>query len=106
MNTINGIDAIRLTREVSKLPGGNFTIAFYPYNRTKGEADPKLRIIEGCTFRSQLPQDVWDIESDNFFLFKDKDGKCKTCYRVLMRYLGFPDDNLKLRKINWFGNNE
>lgn len=101
MNTIKGIDAIRLAQEVSKLPGGCFTVAFYPYNRTKGEAYPKLRIIEGCTFRSQLSQEAWSIDSDNYFLFQDKSGAPKTCYRVLLRFIGYPQDNFQLRKINW-----
>lgn len=104
MKTIPGIEAIRLAQEVSKIPDGTFTIAFYKYNRTKDQASPKLDTRKGCKTRSQLPQDKWDIDSDNFFLFQDKDGNPKTCYRALMRYIGFPDDNFQLRKINWFNN--
>ncbi len=104
MNTIKGIDAIQLAQEVSKIPGGCFTVAFYPYNRTKGVAEAKLRTIEGCTYRSQLPQDKWQIDGDNYFLFQDKYGNPKTCYRVLLRFIGFPNDNFQLRKINWLGN--
>ena len=100
MNPIAGIDAMRLSRDICKLPGGRFTLAFYQYNRTKGLALPKLRIEEGCTFRSQLPQDEFSVDSDNFFLFNDKDGKPKTCYRILARFIAFPPDFI-LRKINW-----
>jgi hypothetical protein len=101
MNSINGIDAIRLAQEVSKLPDGKFIIAFYPYNRTKGEASGKLETKKNCTFRPQLPQDRFSIDGDNFFLFKDMDGNEKMCYRILLRYIGFPQDDFKLRKINW-----
>lgn len=101
MNSIAGLDAIRLTQEIARIPGGTFKIAFYQYNRTKGEAIPQLRIMEQCTYRSQLPQDEFGIDGDNFFCFKDKDGKEKTCYRILMRFIGFPNDNYSLRKINW-----
>lgn len=101
MNSIDGIDAIRLAQEVSKLPDGNFTIAFYPYNRTKGEANDKLETKEQCTFRSQLPQDRFSIDGDNFFLFKDRNNNERMCYRILLRYIGFPQDDYKLRKINW-----
>lgn len=104
MKTISGLNAIRLTQEISRIPGGVFTIAFFPYNRTKGEAVAKLRVIEGCTYRSQLPQDKFSIDGDNFFLFNDKDGNPKACYRILMRFIGFPNDNFALRKINWLHN--
>jgi len=102
MKQIGGIGAIKLSSEISKLPDGEFTIAFYPYNRTKGVASDKLRVIEGCKTRTQLPQDIWQVSSDNYFLFQDKDGNPKTCYRVLMRFIGFPQDDFELRKINWF----
>jgi hypothetical protein len=102
MNTINGLDAIRLAHEISKVPDGTFTIAFYPYNRTKGEASPVLRTIQGCKTRKQLPQDRWSVDSANYFLFEDDKGKPKTCYRVLFRFVGFPQDGNQLRKLIWF----
>jgi hypothetical protein len=104
MNSIAGLDAIKLTQEIARIPGGKFNIAFYQYNRTKGVAIPKLRIEEQCTYRSQLPQDEFGIDGDNFYLFNDKDGKPKMCYRILMRFIGFPQDNYQLRKINWLHN--
>jgi len=104
MNLINGLDAIRLTQEIARIPGGKFTIAFYQYNRSVGQAIAQLRIMDGCTYRSQLPQDEFSIDGDNFFLFNDKDGNPKACYRILLRYIGFPNNNYKLRKINWLHN--
>jgi len=104
MKSIAGLDALYLTKAVSKLKDGCFNIAFFQYNRTKNEVDPHLRIMEGCTFRSQLPQDAFSIDGDNFFLFNDKDGNPKTCYRILLRFIGFPNDNFNLRKINWLHN--
>jgi hypothetical protein len=104
MNSIAGLDAIRLTQEIARIPGGVFTIAFYQYNRTLGKAASKLRIMDKCTYRSQLPQDEFSIDGDNFFLFNDKHGNPKTCYRILLRFIGFPNDNFQLRKINWLHN--
>lgn len=101
MNTINGLDAIRLLQEVSKIPDGSFTLAFYPYNRTKGEASARLKTFEGCKTRAQLPQEKWSIGSDNYFLFQDKDGNPKTCYRVLIRFIGLPNDGFQLRRVTW-----
>lgn len=101
METIGLIEALRLAGEISKLPDGTFTIAFYPYNRRKGIAWNTLRTVSGCKVRKQLPQDKFWIDSDNYFLFSDERGDPKTCYRVLIRYMGFPQDNFKLRKVIW-----
>lgn len=98
---LNGIDALRLAKEISKLPDGCFTIAFYSYNRTKNKASKILTVRERCKFRTQLPQEKFQVDSDNFFLFSDEKGNPKTCYRILIRYMGFPHDNFKLHKIKW-----
>lgn len=102
MKTISGLEAIYVAKEVSKLPGGSFNIAFYPYNRAKNKASAKLRVIKNCKYRSQLPKEQWEADGDNYFLFTDADGNPRTCYRVLLRFIGFPNDNFELRKINWF----
>ncbi|MFH0757335.1 MAG: hypothetical protein V2B15_08620 [Bacteroidota bacterium] len=101
METIGGIDAIRMMQEVSKLPDGHFTIAFYKYNRTLDQVYTKLQVRERCRARAQLPQDRFQIPSDNFFLFQDEEGIPKTCYRILVRFVGFPPE-YKLIKVNWF----
>lgn len=103
MEIINGIDAIRMMQEVSKLPDGNFTIAFYPYNRTLGKANANLQVREKCTVRKQLPQERFQIPSDNYFLFMDSNNDHKTCYRVLIRFVCFPP-NYNLIKVKWFSN--
>lgn len=90
-----------MMHEVSKLPDGCFTIAFFPYSKASGEAKPQLRTISGCKTRAQLPSDAWDTDSENFLLFNDADGKHKTCYRILIRFVGFPQDDFQLRKVNW-----
>lgn len=100
MKQIDGIEAIRLANEVSKLPDGSFTIAFYPYNRTKGEAGDKLVIRKDCTTRPQMPQDKIAVDGDNYFLFKNGDGDDKMCYRYLLRYIGFPP-SFDMIKVNW-----
>lgn len=101
METISISEAVRLAREVSQLPEpqNRFTIAFFPYSRSKGEASAKLVTKENCTFRSQLPKDKFAIDSDNFFLYADEKGSPKACYRILVRYIGFAVDNFKLRKV-------
>jgi len=101
MQTMAGIEALRLAREISKLPDGTFTVAFYPYNRGRKKASGRLRVIEGCKTRAQLPHDKFWIDSENYFLFADSTGAHKTCFRVLIRFMGFPQDNFKLRKIQW-----
>ncbi len=98
--TIKGIDAIRLAQEVSKVPDGNFTLAFYPYNRVKDEASKKLRVIKECKTRKQMPQDKWEADGDTYFLFQDHRGNPKTSHRILTRFIGFPPD-FELRKIDW-----
>lgn len=90
-----------LAKEISKLPDGHFTIAFYPYSRTKGTASNKLLTKERCKFRSQLPQERYSVDSDNLFLFTDKEGEPKMCYRILIRFIAFPQDNYKLHKVEW-----
>ncbi len=101
MNSIRGIDALSLAAEVSKLPDGCFTIAFFKYNSQTGVASDRLRVIDGCKTRTQLPTDAFSKDSDNYFLFQDKDGNPKTCYRCLIRFLGFPNNNFELRKVEW-----
>ncbi len=100
-NEIKGVQALRLASEVSKLQDGYFDIAFYPYNSTKGVAVAKLKVIKGCKVRKQLPTDRFARSSENFFLFTDADGKPKMCYKYLIRYISFPQDEGKLRKVIW-----
>lgn len=101
METITGIQAIRWAKELSKLPEATFTIAFFPYSKQRGEASDKLVTKTGCRFRTQLPHERFSIESENFFLFTDSTGEPKMCYRILIRYIGFPIDNFKLHKVDW-----
>ena len=100
MNAINGIDAIKLAREISNIPDGNFTISFFKCNLTRGQASSALETRKGCKIRSQLPQDKFRYDGDNYFLFTDADNNPRSCYRILMRYIAFPPD-FKLLKINW-----
>lgn len=98
---MNGTDAIALAREVSKIPDGYFNIAYFPYSRTRQEASDKLKVSEHCKFRAQLPTEQFSTDSENFFLFEDKNGDPKMCYRILIRFMGFPTDEFKLKKIDW-----
>lgn len=101
MESIKGIDALSLATEISKLPDGRFTIAFFKYNAQTGEASDKLRILKGCRVRKQLPGERWKRHAENYFLFEDADGNPKTAYRILIRFMGFPNNNFKLRKLEW-----
>lgn len=99
--TMPGITALQWAREISKLPDGCFTVAFFPYSRQRGEASCRLVVKEGCTYRTQLPEERFGIDSENFFLFNDGNGDPRMCYRILIRYMGFPQDGYKLHKIDW-----
>lgn len=98
---ITGIQAMQLAKEISKIPDAFFTVAFFPYSRAKGEVSKELKIKERCKFRAQLPNEQFSIDSENFFLFLDSDGEPRMCYRILIRWMGFPHDNYKLHKVNW-----
>lgn len=98
---MKGMEALSLAHEISKIPDGSFVIAFYPCSKSKGIASNKLTIKRGCKTRAQLPNEIFDIDSDNFFLFSDSEGLPKMCYRILIRFMGFPQDNFKLRKLNF-----
>lgn len=104
MNTdfeIDGITALQNAREISKLPDGYFTVAFFPYSRSKGEASAHLVVKEHCKYRTQLPHERFSVDSENYLLFTDENGDPKMCYRILIRFMAFPQDGYKLHKINW-----
>lgn len=101
MKEIKGIDALTLAKEISKHPDGRFNIVFFPYNSIKREASIKPRIIDRCKVRTQLPEDQFYRDSDNYFLFEDEAGKPKTAYCILIRFMGFSSDNYQLRKLKW-----
>ena len=99
--TMKGIDALRWAREISKLPDGYFTLAFFPCSRQKGKADNKLCIKERCKWRAQLPKEKFSVDRDNLFLFTDENEEPRMCYTIVIRYMGFPQDGFKLHKIDW-----
>ena len=101
MDNLKGVRALEWARELSKVPEGCFKIAFFPYNRKTGKVGTTLRVLEGCKVRRALPEEAFSVASENYFLFKDKDGNNKMCYKILIRYMGFPHDNFTLRKIDW-----
>lgn len=98
---MNGINAMQWAREISKLPQGNFTLCFFPYSRAQGLAGDGLVVKKHCKYRTQLPEDRFAVDSENYFLFEDEHGEPRMCYRILIRYMGFPQDGYKLHKINW-----
>ena len=102
MDTMHISEALNWAKEISKLPDCCFTLAFFPYSRQKNEASDQLVTKEGCKYRSQLPQEQFSIDSDNFFLFTDGNGDPKMCYKILLRFMGFPQDGYKLHKITWY----
>ena len=100
-DVMTGIEAMQWAREISKLPQGCFTLAFFPYSRQKGEASAKLKVVTGCKWRTQLPKERFNIDAENLLLYIDGEGNYKMCYRILIRYMGFPQDGYKLHKIDW-----
>ena len=87
---MDGISAMQWAREISKLPQGDFALGFFPYARSQGKAGETLVVKEHCKYRTQLPQDRFAVDSENYFLFTDKDGEPKMCYRILIRYYCCP----------------
>lgn len=100
---LDGINAMQWARELSKLPKGDFTLVFFPYSRKRDEASDVPVIREHCKWRTQMPQEKIDINSDNLLLFTDGNGQPRMCYRILIRYMAFSHDGYKLHKINWLG---
>lgn len=98
---IDGITALQNAREISKLPTGDFTVVFFPYSRSQGKAGDALVVKEHCKYRTQLPYERFSVDSENYFLFTDGDGEPRMCYRILIRFMAFPQDGYKLHKINW-----
>lgn len=103
METIKGIDALKRAETLSKV-GGSFSISFFPFSRKKKavEQNAQLETFQNCTMRLPLPHDRFDIDGKHFFLFTTQDEKPRTCYRVLIRYIGFSDDNFKLYRVLWY----
>lgn len=99
-NTMSGYDALRRAETVTAL-GGTFTIAFYPYSRAKGEASTELQVMRGCRTRLQMPHEKWSVDGANYFLFDTDKGEHRMCWRVLIRWISFSDDN-KLYKLIWY----
>lgn len=101
VDEMDGTNAMQWAREISKLPDGYFTVCFFQYNRTRQIASDKLIVKVHCKYRTQLPNERYSVDSENYFLFEDENGEPKMCYRILIRYMGFPQDGYKLHKINW-----
>lgn len=102
MKTLRGIDALKKAEAVSKA-GGDFTVCFFPWNRTKPEkGSVKMKTYEHCTMRRPLPHEKWDVDGKNYFLFETMDGKPRLCHRSLIRYMAFSSDDYTLNKISWY----
>lgn len=99
---MKGKDAIRRAELLCKA-GGDFSLVFFPYSRTKPvDETVKLKTFERCITRNPLPHDKFDIDGKNFFLFMTEDQQPRSCYRTLIRFIGFSDENYKLHKITWY----
>jgi len=87
---------------ISKM-GGSFTISFLPYSRKKKNPETvELKTYERCSLRTPLPHDRFDVDGKHYLLFQTEDLQPKSCYRILVRYIGFSDDNYKLKKVIWY----
>lgn len=103
MDTIKGSVALQKAEVLSKA-GGTFNLAFFPYSRTKkpGASSVPLKMFSGCTMRKPLPHDKFDIDGKNYFLFLTSDGQPRSCYRALIRAIGFSDEDNKLYRVKWY----
>lgn len=103
MDTIKGSVALQKAEVLSKA-GGTFNLAFFPYSRTKkpGASSVPLKMFSGCTMRKPLPHDKFDIDGKNYFLFLTSDGQPRSCYRALIRAIGFSDEDNKLYRVTWY----
>lgn len=101
MDQMKGMAALQTAEAITKT-GGTFSITFFPFSRVKRPTGSvALKTYEGCTMRRPLPHEKFDIDGKHFFLFNDSQGKPKTCYRKLIRFMSFPPDH-KLKKITWY----
>lgn len=98
---IRGDDAIAMAEMITR-EGGTFSLSFYSYSRSKGKVDTTLTTYHGCRCRKPLPRDKWSVDSKNYFLFDTANGEPKMCYKVLIRFIGFENENYKLKKIKWY----
>jgi hypothetical protein len=103
MDTIKGSVALQKAEVLSKA-GGTFNLAFFAYSRTKkpGASSVPLKMFSGCTMRKPLPHDKFDIDGKNYFLFLTSDGQPRSCYRALIRAIGFSDEDNKLYRVKWY----
>ncbi len=103
LDTIKGSGALHQAEVLSKA-GGTFNLAFFPYSRTKkpGASSVPLKMFSGCTMRKPLPHDKFDIDGKNYFLFLTSDGQPRSCYRALIRAIGFSDEDNKLYRVKWY----
>ena len=101
MNTMSGYDALRRAEAVTAL-GGTFTLAFYQYSRAKGEAGVDPQVQRGCRTRLQLPHEKWSVDGANYFLFDNSAGEHRMCWRVLIRWMSFSDEDNRPYKLIWY----
>ncbi len=95
---INGIVALERMK-LETAAGRFFKLSVFNYSKSRHIASGKLRTFDNCKVRKQLPSDQWSMDAENFFLF-ESNGQPKTCYKYLMRYVGFAPD-YKLLKIKF-----
>lgn len=62
----------------------------------------QLKKYEHVVCRTPLPHDKFDIDGKHFLLFLTEDQQPRSCYRALIRYIGYSDENYKLKKVIWY----
>jgi hypothetical protein len=97
MKTIPGILALKSIKEISK-QNGAFGIRFISYNRYKYKSDGD-KIFTNCKLRKQLPEDKFNIHSENYFLFEDEFGNPKTAWKFLIRAIEISN---VWYKVSWY----
>ena len=99
--TIFGSEAIRRARNLKYVPGATFSLIHLTCNLKTKECG-KLSKTERCRVRLALKEDTFQLDGDLYFTYEDADtGEPKMCFKILMRFIGFPPDH-ELLKIDWF----
>lgn len=97
--TIEGFEAIRLMREVSK--SHSFMLLFFTLDRKRSEGG-ELRKYDKCRVRTAKMDELEDVNPDHYLFFTDvKTGEPRTCWKKLIRYVGLPP-NYELLKVDWY----
>ena len=96
---IDGFEAVRLMREVSKTH--SFKLLFLTCD-TKRKEGGELRKYDKCRIRTAKMDELAEVDPDHYLYFTDVEtGEARNCWKRLIRYVGFPP-KFELIKVDWY----